>query len=171
LDSAKFGQATTEGIQRDGMPSSKTGYPPEAPRIKASRGLRPLSDQEIPMKDPQSRTQQFDNPTSDAAISGIVYATDEKPLFRQGDKIAIKTRQPIGHYRVPTYLRGLSGIVEAVMRPAAVDNEEEGFGRNAGSKRHYYRVALPMTEIWPGYQGSPKDGLRIEVFETWLERI
>jgi hypothetical protein len=28
-----------------------------------------------------------------------------------------------------------------------------GFGRNAGSKRHYYRVALPMAELWQGYAG------------------
>ena len=55
-------------------------------------------------------------------------------------------------------------------RPA-VDNEQEGYGRNAGSKLHYYRIAMPMTEIWPDYAGSPRDGLRIEVFETWLERI
>jgi nitrile hydratase len=53
----------------------------------------------------------------------------------------------------------------------AVDNEPEGFGRNAGSKGHYYHVAIPLAELWPGYAGSPSDGLRIEVFETWLERI
>ena len=81
------------------------------------------------------------------------------------------TRSPIGHYRVPTYLRGKSGVVEAVIKPAGIDNEEEGFGRNAGAKRHYYRIAIPMTEIWPDYVGCPRDGLRIEVFETWLERI
>ena len=28
-----------------------------------------------------------------------------------------------------------------------------------------------MTEIWPDYAGSQRDGLHIEVFETWLERI
>jgi hypothetical protein len=78
---------------------------------------------------------------------------------------------PVGHYRVPIYLRGKTGSVEAAIEPAAVDNEEEGYGRNAGSKLHYYRVAIPMTEIWPDYVGSPRDGLRIEVFETWLERI
>lgn len=49
--------------------------------------------------------------------------------------------------------------------------EEEAYGRNAGAKCHYYRIAIPMTEIWPDYVGSPRDGLRIEVFETWLERI
>jgi len=27
-----------------------------------------------------------------------------------------------------------------------------------------------MTEVWPGYEGTPRDGLRIEVYETWLEK-
>ena len=102
--------------------------------------------------------------------TGAVPALGEDPIFRPGDKIRILERFPIGHYRVPIYLRGKSGSVEAVIEPTAVDNEEEGFGRNAGSKRHYYRIAIPMTEIWPDYGGSPRDGLRIEVFESWLER-
>lgn len=100
-----------------------------------------------------------------------VSALGEDPIFRPGDNIRILARSPIGHYRVPIYLRGKVGVVEAVIEPAAVNNEEEGYGRNAGSKRHYYRVAVSMTEIWPNYSGSPRDGLRIEVFETWLERI
>src|SRR5580704_6625358 len=44
-------------------------------------------------------------------------------------------------------------------------------GRNAGTKLHYYRIAIPMTEIWPDYVGSPRDGLRIEVCEAWLEGL
>jgi len=105
------------------------------------------------------------------ALPGLVSAQGEVPIFRPGDPIRISTRSPIGHYRVPIYLRGKTGAVEAVIEPAAIDYEKEGYGRNAGSKRHYYRIALPMTEIWPDYAGSPRDGLRVEVFETWLERI
>jgi len=101
----------------------------------------------------------------------IVLATGEEPLFEIGDRIRVLDRVPIGHYRVPTYLRGKQGAVEAVIKPAGINNEEEGFGRNAGAKRHYYRLAFPMTEVWTGYQGAPHDGLRIEVFDTWLERI
>ena len=51
-----------------------------------------------------------------------------------------------------------------------IDNEEEGYGRNAGSKRHYYRVALPLPKLWPHYEGAPSDELHVEIFETWLER-
>ena len=102
---------------------------------------------------------------------GVIFALGEQPIFRPGDAVRILTRSPIGHYRVPTYLRGKVGTVEAVIEPAAIDNEQEGFGRNAGAKRHYYRVAIPIPEIWPDYVGSPQDGLRIEVYETWLEWI
>ena len=91
-------------------------------------------------------------------------------MFAPGDPVRILNRSPIGHYRVPIYLRGKRGIVELVIEPAAVDNEEEGYGRNAGSRRHYYRIAVAMTQVWPDYVGSANDGMRIEVFETWLER-
>jgi len=104
------------------------------------------------------------------ASLNIVKALGEAPIFQAGDRIRVLEREPIGHYRVPTYLRGKRGVVDQVIRPAAVDNEEEGFGRNAGSKLHYYRIAIPLTEIWPDYTGAARDGLYIEVFETWLEK-
>jgi nitrile hydratase len=109
--------------------------------------------------------------TNASRPTGIVKALGEAPIFAAGDRVKVSVRFPVGHYRVPQYVRGKSAIVEAVMEPASLDNEEEGFGRNAGSKRHYYRVAIPLTELWPGYAGSSRDSLRIEIFETWLERI
>lgn len=104
-------------------------------------------------------------------LPGIVTAEGEEPIFAPGDRVRILDRTPIGHYRVPTFVRGKTGTVESVIEPAAIDNAEEGFGRNAGAKRHYYRLAIPMTELWPDYRGAGQDGLRIEVYETWLEGI
>lgn len=100
----------------------------------------------------------------------IVPAFGETPIFRPGAQVRVVERFPLGHYRVPLYLRGKTGIVERLVQPA-VDNEEEGFGRNAGMKRHYYRIAVPMTEIWHEYAGARQDRLYIEVFETWLEAV
>ena len=51
---------------------------------------------------------------------------------RPGDRVRILTRSPVGHYRVPLYLRGKAGTVEAVIEPPGIDNEEEAYGRNAG---------------------------------------
>ena len=109
--------------------------------------------------------------TNAADTIGVVFALGERPLFDPGSKVRVGTRAPLGHYRVPTYLRGKSGVVIAALKPVAVDNEEEGFGRDAGMKRHYYRVAFPLGEIWPRYAGSARDELRIEVFESWLEGL
>ena len=111
------------------------------------------------------------SPVAAQPFADIMQAMGEEPLFQAGDGVKIAVRFPVGHYRVPRYIRGKRGTVEAVITPAAVNNEQEGFGHNAGSKGHYYRVAIPLTELWPGYAGSPHDGLRIEVFETWLERM
>src|SRR4029453_6815724 len=91
-----------------------------------------------------------------AHLPGIVFALGEEPIFHPGDTVRILARSPIGHYRVPIYPRGKSGSVEAVIEPAGIDNEEEAYGRNAGAKRHYYRIAIPMTEIWPDYAGSAR---------------
>ena len=100
----------------------------------------------------------------------IVKPFGEQPNFKAGDAVRISIRYPVAHYRVPRYIRGKCGVVEAVIERALVNNEEEGFGRNAGALGYYYRIAIPLAELWPGYEGSPQDGLRIEVFETWLER-
>ena len=101
----------------------------------------------------------------------ITPALGELPLFEAGVPVRVCVRWPPGHYRVPTYLRGKRGVIESVIEPRAVDNEEEGFGRNAGSKLHYYRVAFAMTEVWPTYGGPARDGVRCEIYETWLERV
>lgn len=104
-------------------------------------------------------------------FSDVVLATGEAPIFAVGDSVRVLDRSPVGHYRVPTYLRGKPGRVEAIIPRLGLNNEEEGFGRNAGQKLHYYRITVPMVDIWPGYPRRLRDSLHIEVFETWLERM
>ena len=103
-------------------------------------------------------------------LRGVVPALRETAIFRPGEQVRVAERFPLGHYRVPLYLRGKTGVVERLVQPA-VNNEEEGFGRNAGLRRYYYRIAVPMSEIWHNYAGPGQDRLYIEVFETWLERV
>ncbi|WP_198670750.1 SH3-like domain-containing protein [Oceanicella sp. SM1341] len=94
------------------------------------------------------------------------------PAFAVGDRVRIDTRAPVGDYRVPICLRGQEGEVIRVIRPATIGGEEEGPGRDAdGSLEHSYRLSVPMHALWPGYAGSAADGLRVEISETWLEKI
>ena len=109
-------------------------------------------------------------PIAQRKLPNIVKADGEEPLFKAGDTVKISVRFPLGHYRVPTFIRGKCGSVESVIPRASVNNEDEAFGHNAGGRRHYYRLAFPLTELFPKYAGPPHDSLRIEVFETWLER-
>ena len=51
-------------------------------------------------------------------LPGVVLALGEAPAFAPGDRVRVATRSPVGHYRVPTYLRGKAGVVEAVIEPA-----------------------------------------------------
>ena len=104
-------------------------------------------------------------------VLNVTSALGERPAFNIGDPVRVVVRFPVGHYRVPLYLRGKTGVVEAIISAPAVDNETESFGHNAGSRLHYYRIAVPMTEIWRDYVGSPTDSVRIEVYETWLEEV
>jgi hypothetical protein len=62
-------------------------------------------------------------PSGEALTPRIVKAEGEQPLFAPGDRVRVTTRFPVGHYRVPSYLRGRRGSVEKVIEPAAIDNE------------------------------------------------
>jgi nitrile hydratase subunit beta len=88
-------------------------------------------------------------------------------LFQPGDHIRISSRSAMEHQRMPFYLRGRRGTVEAVLEPR-IDGTDPADGEPT---LRSYRLAIPMTEIWPDYVGSPRDGLRIEVFEPWLVRM
>ena len=38
--------------------------------------------------------------------SSIVKAVGEEPIFKAGEEVRISMRFPIGHFRVPNYIRG-----------------------------------------------------------------
>jgi Nitrile hydratase beta subunit len=65
------------------------------------------------------------------SLPNIVKAEGEEPLFKAGDYVKILRRFPIDPFRVPNYIRGRRGRIEAVIEPPAVNNDDQGFGRNA----------------------------------------
>jgi len=60
---------------------------------------------------------------STLTLADIAYAEGGAP----GDWVRIVVRFPIRHFRVPNYVRGKRGRVEAVIKPLALDIEDEGF--------------------------------------------
>ncbi len=102
------------------------------------------------------------------APTKLLFARGEEAGFRAGDRIRISTRSASDDRHMPYYLRGKRGSVEAAIDPDSA--EPGGYRRRAASRARWYRVAIPMTEIWPDYVGSPKDGLRLDISEPWLVR-
>ena len=59
-------------------------------------------------------------------IPQIVKALGEEPVFKAGDLVKISIRFPAGHYRVPTYVRGKRGRVEAALAGIRAETEKDG---------------------------------------------
>jgi len=94
----------------------------------------------------------------------------DPPIHQEGKKVRVSLKFPIGHYRVPTYIRGKEVRIEKNLG-RYINPEEEAFGKNAGSKLWYYLVSIPQKQLWKDYNGADEDLLEIEVFEPWLENI
>jgi len=99
-------------------------------------GRTQRSDKGLLTPDNQEASMSDSSPGATQLLADIVQAMGEEPVFKAADAAKIAMRFPIGHFRVPNYIRGKHGRVEAVIEPAAINNEEEGFARNAGDKRN-----------------------------------
>ena len=96
---------------------------------------------------------------------------DHNPAkFTVGNIVNVAVRFPIGHYRVPMYLRGKQVKIVRILG-LYINPEEEAFGRNAGNKIWSYLISILQKELWPNYLGKESDRLEIEVFEPWLEHL
>jgi hypothetical protein len=104
-------------------------------------------------------------------MASLLSVVEHNPAkFRKGDTVKISVRFPIGHYRVPQYLRGQVMTITEVLG-TSINPEEEAFGRNAGNKIWLYRLKILQKELWPEYQGNPTDIVEIEIYENWLENM
>lgn len=90
--------------------------------------------------------------------------------FNENDLVSVMEKFPIGHYRVPTYIRGKQGVVVRNLG-RYINPETESFGKNAGDKLWYYAVRFQQKDLWPDYEGLDTDKLDIEIFENWLELL
>jgi len=89
------------------------------------------------------------------------------PLFSVGQQVRIADRTPPVHHRVPAYAKGQVGVIERVCK---LHGEPEKFIRGDGKPaQRLYRVRIPQSGLWQGYDGTAGDDLDIEIFEHWLE--
>jgi hypothetical protein len=90
-----------------------------------------------------------------------------EPRFAAGDRVQIDTRAVFGHCRTPYYLRGTTGVVEAVL--GRFKNPELlAYHKPGVPKRFLYRVRFSQRDLWTDYNGPAADILQADIFEHWL---
>ena len=98
---------------------------------------------------------------------GSLRKIDAEPAFAPGHRVRARDVHQRGHTRMPAYVRGREGVIEA-LRPAAVlpDATAHFIGEQA---QHVYTVKFDSTELW-GPDAEPAT-VYIDLFETYLEPV
>jgi hypothetical protein len=86
--------------------------------------------------------------------------------FTPGERVRVRNVNPIGHTRVPRYVRGRAGTVEidhgAFIFP---DAHAAGAGRQP---QRLYAVRFAARELW-GTDASARDTILVDLFDGYLE--
>ncbi len=87
--------------------------------------------------------------------------------FKEGDGVLAKIMNPVGHTRLPRYVRGRRGrIADARGVHVFPDSNAAGRGENP---QWLYSVAFAAREVW-GDEAREGDEIRIDLWEPYLER-
>lgn len=125
-----------------------------------ARNLRGEDVEEPPVPEPHK-------PDYAPTAAGSLRPVADPPRFAVGDSVRAKDMQPVGHTRLPHYLRGHRGTIEMI-QPAALlpDTNAHFLGENP---QHVYSVRFDSRELW-GPDAEPF-GLTAELFESYLEPV
>jgi nitrile hydratase subunit beta len=88
------------------------------------------------------------------------------PKFKAGQRVTVRNLNPLGHTRVPRYIRGRSGTID---RDHGVfvfpDTNAAGTGQ---SPQHVYSVRFEAGEVW-GAQAPGNEAIYIDLWDDYLD--
>lgn len=87
--------------------------------------------------------------------------------YSAGDRVLVIDRVHTGHMRTPGYVRGHIGEVVRVVGPM-LNPEQLAYGFSGAPGKMLYRVGFRQADLWPDYNGSPRDRLELELYEHWI---
>src|SRR5262249_60152566 len=88
------------------------------------------------------------------------------PVFKSGDSVRGKSPGVWGHPRLPAYVRGRRGWVEA-FHGAPVFPDANAHGEKRAEP--LYTVGFDAAELWPDAKGR-RDRVFLNLWESYLER-
>jgi nitrile hydratase subunit beta len=88
------------------------------------------------------------------------------PHFQAGQRVRARNMHPVGHTRLPRYVRGRTGVIEMDRGVQAFpDTVAQALGQKP---QHVYSVRFAARELW-GEQASPRDAVYLDLWDDYLE--
>jgi len=88
------------------------------------------------------------------------------PRFQTGQRVRARNMHPVGHTRLPRYVRAKLGTID---RNHGVfvfpDTNAHGLGEKP---QHVYSVRFTARELW-GQQAAPRDTVYVDLWDDYLE--
>jgi nitrile hydratase len=88
--------------------------------------------------------------------------------FKAGDTVLARNVNPVGHTRIPRYVRGRRGVVD---RDHGVfvfpDTHAAGLGQKP---QHVYSVRFTAHELW-GPDGHARDAVYVDLWDDYLDAV
>lgn len=91
----------------------------------------------------------------------------DPPAFEVGDRVRARQIQPLGHTRLPRFVRGRTGVI-ARRHGAHVFPDANAHGQGE-QPRHLYNVGFQAAELW-GEETGRQDQVFLDLWEPYLER-
>ena len=88
------------------------------------------------------------------------------PKYAVGDVVRVKDGAPLGHTRVPRYVRGKVGVITHLHGNFILPDQRVADGSLL--YQPVYRVCFAAQHVW-GDDAAPKDKLYLEMWEEYIE--
>jgi nitrile hydratase len=90
------------------------------------------------------------------------------PSFRVGQTVRAKNINPVGHTRLPRYVRGKTGVIDRDQGVFVFPDTNAHF---LGEKpQHVYSVRFAAREVW-GQEAAANDSIYIDLWDDYLESV
>jgi len=101
-----------------------------------------------------------------AVRRGALREVTHRPRFTLGQRVLARDMHPVGHTRLPRYVRGRRGVIARV-HPAWVFPDMNAHGRGE-NPQHAYAVRFAARELWGG-DADARVAVHVDLFESYLE--
>lgn len=99
-------------------------------------------------------------------VEGSPSSPQDSPTYRAGDRVRARLESPIGHTRIPRYVRGKEGVVERVTGHFVLPDKKAMEDQDVCLP--VYLVRFNARDLW-GADAPVSDKLYIELWESYIE--